>query len=129
VRDHTGNAGRAADALKGVAIDSGQYGVGKSLDKKACRMAEQDRQVNGWNNEKGEWVVANGCYSIGGKTFYAKQGVLQDLAAGEKADEEVRFYSDEFFALLDRNPELGKMIALNQDVMAKVGDRTINCKK
>ena len=44
-------------------------------------------------------------------------------------DAEVKFYSDEFFKLLDENPELGRIIALNSDVTVMAAGRTVSCKK
>jgi len=128
VKDHSGNAKRASDELKGVSTDTGAYGVSKSGDKKDCQEANQARDKNTWRNEKGELVEAKGCVALGKTTLYMKKGQFVDLAAG-KPEAEIKFYSDEFFKLLDECPELGRVIALNCDATVKAGAKSVSLKK
>jgi Ca-activated chloride channel family protein len=63
---------------------------------------------------------------VRGKTFLLKDGVWLDT--DYKADStlkqlEIKFGSDEFFALLARNPELAEYFSIGERVVVVVGDR------
>ncbi len=68
-------------------------------------------------------VIAQTIKEVGGKTFYVKaDGTWTDSGYDDKAKvTEVKLWSDEFFALLKKHPELGRIIAETQKVLVVLG--------
>jgi Ca-activated chloride channel family protein len=124
---------RTEKNLKRLGDETGRAGVGQSMNKKDCQGADRQRE-NAWKNDQGETVEAKGCTRSGEKTFFAKKEdgkvVWRDLDVEGKPAEEIVFYSDAFFKMLENRPDLCKAIAtMNADVVVKAGDKAVMLKK
>ena len=132
-RNHESSVKETEKNLKRLKDDTGRAGVNQSDNKKDCQGANQQRD-NKWANDKGETVEAKGCTRAGDKTFFAKKEngrtVWRDLDVDGKPSQEIEFYSDAFFKLLEDRPDLCRAIArMDADVVLKAGEKSVMLKK
>jgi hypothetical protein len=69
---------------------------------------------------------ASGRQTVGGKTFYLREGVWTDAEFKTDArlpEVTVAFNSNEYFALLKREPKLAQFFALGEKVVVVFGNR------
>ncbi|MBS1796396.1 MAG: VWA domain-containing protein [Acidobacteria bacterium] len=105
-----------------VTNTTGQGAVMASRDakdkKEALSIAEED--------ENGNTVGARNVKKAGIKTFYLENGVWIDSEYREEAklpETRLKFASDEFFALLGREKDLGRYFAVGEEVVVVWKDR------
>ncbi len=132
-RNHEQSVKETEKNLQRLKDDTGRAGVNQSGNKKDCQGASQQRD-NRWTNDKGETVEAKGCTRSGDKTFFAKKEngrtVWRDLDVDGKPTQEIEFYSDAFFKLLEDRPDLCRAIArMDADVVLKAGEKSVMLKK
>jgi Ca-activated chloride channel family protein len=138
LNDHRRNAERAGRELDRLKADTGTDGNRQVEAKKALQSAPQAPAVTagkfgggaGYTNEKGEKVLAKNVQNVGRRTFYQRKNVWQEADVPEDTKAvEVKYFSDEFFKLLEENPELNEIAALDADVIVKVKDQHVRLAK
>lgn len=125
VRDFSANNEQAYRNLGELKNDVGARGVNQAENKKQCQEAQQVR-ANRWNDENGRETSIAQCRNVGKRTFFQKRRVWCDVDAdpAQKADE-VAYFSDAFFKLLDERPELNRVAALGGDVLVKLDGKQL----
>jgi Ca-activated chloride channel family protein len=129
LKDLSGNLRRGAEELRKLQQDTGVAGNARAEDKKGRQVGAQEQAAQRYKDADGRDVEVKVVQNVDRRTFYLKNKVWQESEAAEKADVTVQFYSDEFFKLLEENPELNKVATLDADVVLKVGDRNVRLAK
>jgi Ca-activated chloride channel family protein len=89
----------------------GQAGEGAGTGRSVQRVVEDQQTQN-----------------IAGHTFYANAGQWIDAGVQERPEaprKKIRFASDAYFALLDRDPAVARWLALGRNVVVLVGDTVV----
>lgn len=97
---------------------------GADAVKESKRARAQQESVSVKDDESS--ISTSVARKVGGKTFYQREGVWMDadFKAGAKMPETVlTFGSDEYFALLKREPRLGEYFALGERVVVVLDGR------
>ncbi|MGI9164936.1 MAG: vWA domain-containing protein [Pyrinomonadaceae bacterium] len=100
----------AALRAEAARITTGRAGVQQS--KRAREQQEAERFD--------EDTLSSGVRTVGGKTFYQREGVWTDAEFRLEArlpESTIRFSSDNYFALLKQNPRLAAFFALGERVL------------
>jgi len=100
----------AALRAEAARITTGRAGVQQS--KRAREQQEAERFD--------EDTLSSGVRTVGGKTFYLREGVWTDAEFRLEArlpESTIRFSSDNYFALLKQNPRLAAFFALGERVL------------
>jgi Ca-activated chloride channel family protein len=138
LNDHRRNAERAGRELDKLKADTGTDGNRQVEAKKALQSAPQAPAASGgkfgggagYTNERGEQVVAKNVQNVGRRTFYQRKNVWQEADVPEDVKAvEVKYFSEEFFKLLEENPELNQIAALDADVIVKVNNQHVRLAK
>jgi Ca-activated chloride channel family protein len=126
--DAAGNARRAEEELARLQQADGEAGNRQAMSKKAYLSAQQAAPAApggggaGFVDKDGKAVQVRTVQNVGRRTFYQKNRVWQEADLPENADtQNVKFFSDEFFALLEAHPELNAVATLDSDVLVQVG--------
>ncbi len=135
LRDHKANAekaGREVDKLKkdtGVAGAS-QAGERARLGKAAQAPSAAPGEKNFYADLDGKQVEVRTVQNVGRRTFYQRNNVWQEADLSEKEEATtVKYFSDDFFKLLEDNPELNQIAVLDADVIVRVGARNYRLAK
>ena len=83
-----------------------------------------------YKDEKGREVETKTVANVGRRTFFQKNKMWQesDVPDGVQA-KEIKYFSDEFFKLLEENPELNQIATLDADVILKIKDAHVKLAK
>jgi len=133
--DARGNAARAGEELRKLEKGDGQQGNLQAESKKALQTADKASApaagaVGRYRDEKGKEVETRTVANVGRRTFFQKKNVWQEADVPEDVKaQEVKYYSDEFFKLLETNPELNQIAALDSDVIVKVNGQHVKLAK
>ncbi len=77
----------------------------------------------GYKDAEGNEVEVKTIRIVGRRTFFLRGGIWREADTPEKADPvTVKYYSDEFFKLLEENPELNPVATLDADVIVRIGE-------
>ncbi len=117
-RDKDASGAGLASPAPSVAAKSTTGAVAVRESKRARQQQESERV----ESETSASAVRN----VGGKTFYLRDGVWTDAefrAEARLQEVTLSFGSDEYFALLKREPRLGDYFALGQRVVVVYGGR------
>jgi len=129
LKNNYANNEQALKNLNDLRNDVGARAVNQAENKKQCQEAGQQRD-NRWNNEKGEEIVIQACRNVGRRTFFQKQRMWVDVQAEAKEPaEEVAYFSDAFFKMLDERPDLNRVAALGGDILVRDGSKQIRLKR
>jgi len=129
------NARRAGEELRRLEQGDGKEGNRQAEAKKSLLASEKATPVAGLGGGKyrdvnGKEVEARTVANVGRRTFFLKKGVWQEAGVPEDAKvEEVKYFSEEFFRLLEAHPELNAIAALDADVVVRMGDRAVKLAK
>lgn len=122
--DARGNARRAGEELRKLDLATGSGGVGQAMEKKAFQSAAQAPGKNAYRTLDGREVDVQVVRNVGRRTFFQKNNLWQEADLPEKVEAvTVKFYTDEFFKLLEEHPELNQVAALDGDVVVQVKER------
>jgi len=123
------NADRAGKELEEkLKQDTGEAGQNRALSKKELQAAPQAAApgVGGgaqYKDDKGNTVQVRSVQNVGRRTFFRKNKVWQEADVPEGVQpKEVKFFSDEFFKLLEEQTELNAIATLDADAIVKVKD-------
>ncbi len=124
--DRKANFDRARGELDKLKEDTGQSGNRQAEAKKAFQSGTQAPAAGGggYLGADGKRVEVKHVQNVGRRTFFQKNKVWQEADVPEGVQPiEVKFFSDEFFKLLDENAELNQIAALDGDVIVKLGEK------
>ncbi|HLF94845.1 MAG TPA: VIT and VWA domain-containing protein, partial [Planctomycetota bacterium] len=134
--DAKGNARRAGEELRKLEKADGEQGNRQATAKKELQSAEKAAApaaggaFGKYKDEHGKEVEARTVANVGRRTFFQKKSVWQEADVPEGVPAvEVKFYSDEFFKLLEAHPELNQIAVLDGDVIVKVKDQHVRLTK
>jgi Ca-activated chloride channel family protein len=83
-----------------------------------------------YRDEEGKEVRATTVQTIGRRTFYRRAGVWQEADTPANLEAvTVKYYSDEFFKLLEENDELNSIAVLDADVIVRIGEKLYRLSK
>jgi Ca-activated chloride channel family protein len=121
------NVAKCTAEIEGrAAVVSGAHGVAQACNSKALQRSGQVAKSNTWVGANGQQVSIGGVSCVNGKTFFRRGNSWQDAAlVAAEADETIELYSEDFFALLDRNPWLGACVARTGDLLVEVEGRNV----
>lgn len=94
----------------------GAVGASKAIDryKRGTTIAGADEETEGLVDARGRRIIRQ----VAGRTFYRDGEKWVDAAYDGKAETvKVKYFSDEYFALVARHPALGKYLALGKQVI------------
>lgn len=108
-------------------VESGGSGVAQAVNsKKAQREQSLDSTANTWVGADGRNVEVQSVQCVNGSSLWNRNGAWVDATIPKDAKiEVVELFSDAFFALLDRNPWLNRIVARTGDVTCRVDTRYI----
>lgn len=108
-------------------VESGSAGVAQAFNsKKAQRDQSLDSTANTWVGADGKNVQLEGVQCTNGFALWNRNGRWVDSSIPKDAVvEDVELFSDAFFALLDKNPWLNRIVARTGDVTCRVDTRYI----
>jgi Ca-activated chloride channel family protein len=135
LHDDKGNARRAGEELRRLQQGDGVGGNRQAESKKELQSAEKAAAPTAgafgkFKDENGKDVEARTVQNVGRRTFYQKKTVWQEADVPENVEAKVvKFYSDEFFTLLEEHPELNQIAVLDSDVIVKVKDQHVKLAK
>ncbi len=134
--DAKGNARRAGEELRKLEKADGEQGNRQATAKKELQAADKAAApaagagFGKYKDEHGKEVEAKTVANVGRRTFFQKKNVWQEADVPESVQaKEVKFYSDEFFKLLEEHPELNLIAVLDGDVIVKVKDQHVKLAK
>jgi Ca-activated chloride channel family protein len=123
------NAERAGQELEEkLRQDTGEAGQNRALSKKDLQSAPQAPAAGAgggaqYKDEKGNTVQVRSVQNVGRRTFFQKNKVWQEADVPEGVQpREVKFFSEEFFKLLEESADLNAVATLDADVIVKVKD-------
>ncbi len=121
------NATRAGEELKVRGrIEAGAPGVAQAANTKTMQRELSVRDSNRWLDKDGQEVEQLGVQCVNGKALFARGGKWQDASVPKDAKvEDVELFSDSFFALLDRNAWLNRVVARTGEVTCNVENRWV----
>jgi ABC-type branched-subunit amino acid transport system ATPase component len=126
--DAKGNLRRVEEQLEKLRESDGVAGNRQVMSKKEYQNADKPAAPTAsggvrYKDEKGKEVETKSIANIGRRTFFQKNKVWQeaDVPDDVKA-REVKFFSDEFFKLLEEHPDLNQIATLDGDLILKVKD-------
>ncbi len=107
--------------------EAGSAGVAQAFNtKKAQRDQSLDATANTWVGADGKNVQLDGVQCTNGFSLWNRNGRWVDANIPKDAVvEDVELFSDAFFALLDKNPWLNRIVARTGDVTCRVDTRYI----
>ena len=119
-----GRSGEADRAWSGFRGDTGGAAVGASRAlgryKAEANLAESDEDAGGLRDARGERVLKH----IAGRTFYRDGERWVDSAYDAKTETiKVKYFSDDYFDLVKKHPDLGKFLSLGKQVVAVFGGK------
>ncbi len=123
--DHGGNALRAGREVGKLRVDTGVEGQSRAVDKQSRLGYTQglNSAFNDYQNGRGEWVRVTSVQNIGRRTFYQRGRAWQEVDTPKEVEaREIRYFTDDFFRLLEEHPELNRIAAMNAEVIVKAGD-------
>lgn len=109
-----------------TSVVSGSHGVAQACNSKTLQRSNQVAKNNTWLDASGQEVTVGGVSCVNGKTFFQRGDTWQDTAlVTAEVDETIELFSDDFFALLDRNPWLGACVARTGDLVVGVEGKNV----
>src|SRR6185436_3191664 len=134
--DARGNARRAEEQLEKLKQSDGVAGNRQVMGKRDYQNADKAAAPSAggggvrYKDEAGKEVEAKSIANIGRRTFFQKNKVWQeaDVPDDVKA-REVKFFSDEFFKLLEEHPDLNQIATLDGDLIIKTKDGYVMARK
>src|SRR5262249_25849597 len=132
--DAAGNLRRAEEQLEKLKQSDGLAGNRQVMSKKDWQGAEKAPTASGagvrYKDEKGQEVEAKSVANVGRRTLFQRENTWQEADVPDDVQaKEVKYFSDEFFALLEKNPELNRIVTLDSDVVLKVGNEHVRLAK
>lgn len=134
--DAKGNLRRVEEQLEKLREADGVAGNRQVMSKKdyqnADRAAAPSSAGGGvrYKDEKGKEVETKSIANIGRRTFFQKNKVWQEADVPDDVQaKEVKFFSDEFFKLLEEHPDLNQIATLDSDLILKVKDGYVKAVK
>ena len=116
----------AAEIGGRVVVVAGTHGVAQACNTKILQRSGQVAKSNTWIGANGQQVTVEGVSCVNGKTFFRRGDTWQDAAlTAAEADETIELFSEDFFALLDRNPWLGACVARTGDLLVNVEGKNV----
>jgi Ca-activated chloride channel homolog len=129
LKDATGNARRAGEELRKLEKGDGAGGNRQAESKKELQGADKPTAAAApgafgkYRDESGREVETKTVQNVGRRTFFQKKNVWQEADVPEDVKaKDVKYYSEEFFKLLEEQPELNQIAVLDADVIVKVKD-------
>jgi Ca-activated chloride channel family protein len=136
LHDDKANARRAEQELLRLRQGDGQAGNRQAESKKELQAAEKAAAPTAgagfgkFKDQNGREVETRTIANVGRRTFYQKKNVWQEADVPENLEAKVvKYYSDEFFKLLEEHPELNQIAVLDADVIVKVKDQHVKLAK
>ena len=115
-----------AEVAERASVVAGAHGVAQACNTKMLQRSGQVAKGNTWVDASGQQVTIEGVSCTNGKTFFRRGDTWLDASlVTAEADETVELFSDEFFALLDRNPWLGGCVARTGDLLVEVEGKNV----
>lgn len=134
--DLRGNARRAQEQLEKLKEADGAAGNRQVMSKKDYQYAEKAAAPTAagggvrYKDDKGKEVETRQVANVGRRTFFQKNKVWQESDVQDDVQaREVKYFSDEFFALLGANPELNLIATLDADVLLQLKDGPVKLTK
>jgi Ca-activated chloride channel family protein len=134
--DRQGNARRAEEQLEKLKQADGEAGNRQVNSKKDYQNAEKAAAPTSagggvrYRDERGKEVEARTIANIGRRTFFQRKNTWQEAEVPDDVQaKEVKYFSDEFFRLLEENPELYRIATLDADVILKIKNEHVRLTK
>jgi Ca-activated chloride channel family protein len=134
--DHQGNLRRAGEQLEKLKQADGESGNRQVMGKKDYQNADKAAAPTSaggsvrYKDEKGKEVEAKTVANIGRRTFFQRKNTWQEADVPDDVQaKEVKYFSDEFFKLLEENPELNRIVTLDADVILKIKNEHVRLSK
>jgi len=132
--DAKGNLRRAEEQLEKLKESDGTSGNRQVMGKKEYQNAERAAAPSGagirYKDEKGREVEAKTVANVGRRTFFQRKNTWQEADVPDDVQaKEVKYFSDEFFKLLEANPELNRIVTLDADVVLKINNEHVRLAK
>jgi Ca-activated chloride channel family protein len=134
--DHQGNLRRAGEQLEKLKQADGESGNRQVMGKKDYQNADKAAAPTSaggsvrYKDEKGKEVEAKTVANIGRRTFFQRKNTWQEVDIPDDVQaKEVKYFSDEFFKLLEENPELNRIVTLDADVILKIKNEHVRLSK
>ncbi len=123
----TENVKKCTAEIEGrTSVVAGTHGVAQACNTKMMQRSGQVAKSNTWVGANGQQVTVEGVSCVNGKTFFRRGDIWLDATlAGAEADETIELYSEEFFALLDRNPWLGGCVERTGELLVAVEGKNV----
>ncbi len=124
--DLRGNADRASREVEKLRKDTGLAGASQAGERARLAKSAQAAPAapQAYNDLDGKRVEVQTVRNVGRRTLYQRNNAWQEADTPENIDAvTVKFFTDEFFRLLEENPELNQLAALDADVVVRVGER------
>jgi len=134
--DASGNHRRVAEQLERLKEADGVAGNRQVMGKKDYQNADKAAApASGgggvrYKDENGREIETKSIANIGRRTFFQKNKVWQEADVPDDVQaKEVKFFSDEFFKLLEEHPDLNQIATLDADLILKVKDGYVKAVK